>query len=475
MALYLRQSKDKEGNELGIDRQREDCLKLCQEKGWTTTVEYADNDKSASNGKARPAYQQMLRDIRAGKIAGVVAYHQDRLHRDVAELLVFAGLAVEHDLKLATVSGDIDLATDDGEFMAIIGAAVARKEVRRKSARQKRAGQQRATNGGRPWWPARPYGFDADPDPVTGKWITTVAEVDPATGRVAKVQQAIRLHPDEAPLLRAAYRQFNAGATLYGIAAGWNAAGVKTTLGNAWSGTRVRELLLLGRNAGLREYGGQVVGGGDWPAIVSEKTWRKARGIITSTPTGPFRGRQHLLSGIVRCGLCGAALTSHSSARGKRQYACPRCHKISRDGIKLDAMIVAAVVERLAAPDAADLLLPDVAEPDTESLREQRRALEAGLAQLGKDFATAPAAFRTSALTDMQTQLDAVNAQLEDPGKVNIYEDVIGAHDVQEAFDGLDLGRRRTIVDALLSVTVNAVGRGTGGVWNPDAITATWK
>lgn len=60
------------------------------------------------------------------------------------ELLVFAELAVEHNLKLATVTGDIDLSTDDGEFMAIIDAAVARKEVRRKSQRQKEAAEQMA-------------------------------------------------------------------------------------------------------------------------------------------------------------------------------------------------------------------------------------------------------------------------------------------------------------------------------------------
>ena len=34
-AIYLRQSKDREGNELAVDRQREDCLKLCADKGWT--------------------------------------------------------------------------------------------------------------------------------------------------------------------------------------------------------------------------------------------------------------------------------------------------------------------------------------------------------------------------------------------------------------------------------------------------------
>jgi hypothetical protein len=465
-------------NELAVDRQREDCLALCADKGWHATVEYCDNDRSASNGKPRPRYQQMLKDIKAGRISAVVVYHQDRLHRDVRELLTFAEVAIEHDLKLATVTGDIDLATDDGEFMATIGAAVARKETRRKSARQKRAGKQRAEKGGVPWWPSRPFGFDADPDPLTGKWITTVSEVDPVTGTVVKRQSAMRLHPQEAKLLRKAYRDFNAGSTLYAIAARWNKAGVKSPRGNtSWTGTRVRCLLLLGRNAGLREYDGEVVGRGSWPAIVKEETWRKAHRLLTDAPAGPYRGRKWLLSGIALCGVCGHPVTSRTSARGKRQYACiaSGCFKINRDGEKVDAVIIETVVRRLAKPDAVELLLADEPEEDAETQREQRRALEDGLARLGKDFATAPATFRQSALAEIQEKLDAIDDRLQDQGKVNVYEGVIGAKDVRKAFDRLDLGRQRTIVDALMTITINTVGKGTARVFDPDAIDVIWK
>ena len=33
---------------LAVDRQREDCLKLCADRGWTDVAEYQDNDRSAS-------------------------------------------------------------------------------------------------------------------------------------------------------------------------------------------------------------------------------------------------------------------------------------------------------------------------------------------------------------------------------------------------------------------------------------------
>ena len=84
-AIYLRQSEDRNGNMLAVDRQRQDCEKLCAQKGWTTT-EYMDNDTSATSGKSRPAYQAMLADIRVGAIDAVVAWDLDRLYRQPREL-----------------------------------------------------------------------------------------------------------------------------------------------------------------------------------------------------------------------------------------------------------------------------------------------------------------------------------------------------------------------------------------------------
>ena len=104
-AVYLRQSLDRDGNELGIARQREDCLKLAADKGWKAQ-EYVDNDTSASTGKVRPAYERMLSDIRDGYIGAVVAWDLDRLHRRPIELESFMALADAEQIKLATVSGD---------------------------------------------------------------------------------------------------------------------------------------------------------------------------------------------------------------------------------------------------------------------------------------------------------------------------------------------------------------------------------
>jgi len=75
-AVYLRQSLDKTGEAVAVARQRQDCLKLCADKGWDP-VEYIDNDTSATNGH-RKAYDRMLTDITEGIIGAVVAWDLDR-------------------------------------------------------------------------------------------------------------------------------------------------------------------------------------------------------------------------------------------------------------------------------------------------------------------------------------------------------------------------------------------------------------
>jgi hypothetical protein len=169
------------------------------------------------------------------------------------------------------------------------------------------------------------------------------------------------------------------------------------------------------------------------------------------------------------------ALGTSINSRGLRQYACVHCYRINRHGERVDKLVTDRVVWRLSRDDAAKLLESDDEDVDTDALREERRALNDRLVQLGKDFATADPAFVQSALADINGKLRAINDVLEAPAKVDIYEGVIGAKDVRGAFTGLDLGRRRTIVDALMTVTVKPIGKRTGAVFDESAIDIVWR
>ena len=49
-----------------------------RDQRWIPRGYYVDNDRSASNGKARPEWERLLADIEAGRIDAIAAWDQDR-------------------------------------------------------------------------------------------------------------------------------------------------------------------------------------------------------------------------------------------------------------------------------------------------------------------------------------------------------------------------------------------------------------
>jgi len=86
-AIYCRISRDATGSGAGVDRQRDACLKLAADRGWTVESQhiYVENDTSATKGK-RPVYAKMMQAAESGAVDVIVAWHVDRLTRKLPEL-----------------------------------------------------------------------------------------------------------------------------------------------------------------------------------------------------------------------------------------------------------------------------------------------------------------------------------------------------------------------------------------------------
>jgi DNA invertase Pin-like site-specific DNA recombinase len=92
-----------------------------------------------------------------------VVWHLDRLQRQPKEREEFFDVCdaagVTH---LASVSGDVDLATHDGRFLARILGAVSKKESDDKSRRIRRKALELAQAGKIGGGGTRPYGYEPD-------------------------------------------------------------------------------------------------------------------------------------------------------------------------------------------------------------------------------------------------------------------------------------------------------------------------
>ena len=132
-AIYLRISLDREMDGLAIDRQREDCEKLAQFRGWEIVETYVDQSISASDKtKKRPAYLRMVADYEAGLLDAIVCYDLDRLARQPRELEDWIDRAESVAYFLSLRTATLTLAPTAG---ACTPASRLRSRERRLSAR----------------------------------------------------------------------------------------------------------------------------------------------------------------------------------------------------------------------------------------------------------------------------------------------------------------------------------------------------
>jgi site-specific DNA recombinase len=493
-AIYMRQSLDRDRNQLAVNRQREDLLKLCAtKKGWDDPIEYCDDNISAKKGSKRPAWDELCRDIRDGIIGRLAVWDDDRLRRTVRDGEDFIDLADEHHVKLANVGGDVDLSTAQGRMFFRMKGTIASYEIEHKSARQKRANKQRA-DAGRPWV-TRPFGY-------------TRKVIKDKDGKV--IEAWLEIEEGEAEAIRKACHALLNGATLWSIATDWNKKGLKTSKGYLWEGSKVRLALLRPSNAGLAVHDGEILDGvgldvrhreipeagglavrdgeipdGETPApepIIERDTWEAVRKLLSDPKrfTGRSMARKHLLSGLAYCGECGkrmGTVARPTKTGGKRViYQCKNfgCMKIVRDLAKTDALVIDIITSRLADPEAArKLAKPTV---DTKALHEQIDTLRKLITATREEYneGLINARDRNARIERITEKLSPLEDKLLGNHMSRDVKDLAGKPDAAERFEDLSLDRRRGVIDTLTTVTIHRQVK-AGGQFEDEAITVDWK
>lgn len=443
-AIYLRQSKDTQGTRAAIDRQREDCERLCRQRGWTVVETLADNDTSASSGKVRPGYRRVLDLMEERAVDVVVAWQVDRLLRRMADLEDLIERCERTGVLVTTVGGDIDLSTDAGRLVGRILGAVARGEVERKSTRQKRAAVQAAELGLPP--SRRGFGY----------------------------ARAGELVPAEAAAVRAAYEMLLRGVPLGTIATRLNRDGHRTTRGHEWRRSDVRALLLNPRNMGKRSYRGNIVADGAWQAIVDEDTWHA----VAQTLGDPGRrqggtgARRWLGSNLYVCGICGGTVLSTYRDSGARIYKCRASAHLSRKAEPIDELVEEAVRLRVARDGLDGLLAED---DELVGLRHEAQTLRARLDMLGADYADGQltAGQVQVATRRIQERLERVDARLAAAARKYQLGRLAAAPDITAAWHEADVAEKRGLIEALCTVTL--LGGSRGGVFRPESVRIDWR
>ena len=137
-AVYIRVSTEDQAREgFSLGEQKEKLLQLCAFKGYEVFKVYEDAGISAKDMEHRPAFQEMLQDMRAGKINYIVAYKLDRVTRSVRDLEELISQLEKYNCYLVCDRDDVNTSTANGRFFVRMLTVLSQLEIEIVSERTK--------------------------------------------------------------------------------------------------------------------------------------------------------------------------------------------------------------------------------------------------------------------------------------------------------------------------------------------------
>lgn len=302
VGLYVRVStaeQAKEGYSIGEQTLR--LGKYADAHDWTVYKTYTDGGYSGGDTN-RPALQQMIRDIKAGRIKKVVVYKLDRLSRsqkDTLELIEDVFLA--NGVDFVSMNENFDTSTPFGR--AIIGILAVFAQLEREQIKE-RMGMGKLARAKEGKWPGGlhvPFGYDY-------------------------VDGELKINDYEAMIVREIYKMALEEKSPYTIEAELNKKGYKTKK-CTWGETSVRRALQNKVYIGQIKYGQEWYKGLQDPIIdfdtfyqvqeISEKRSEQ----YNKTGRNPGKATTYL-GGFLYCGCCGAKYSKNMtvSTKGGKRY-----------------------------------------------------------------------------------------------------------------------------------------------------------
>ena len=173
-ACYERLSSEDRGKDKAEDEsnsiatQKKILERYCKEHGYTGIRHYEDDGYSGTNFQ-RPRFQEMLADIKAGKIARVLVKDMSRLGRDYLQVGMYTDIIFpEFGVHFLAVNDGVDSTRGENEFTAIRN--VFNEMFARDTSKKVRASYQSKSRSGEHVAAYPPYGFKKDPE-RKGKWL----------------------------------------------------------------------------------------------------------------------------------------------------------------------------------------------------------------------------------------------------------------------------------------------------------------
>lgn len=384
VALYVRVSTLEQAESgYSIGEQIDKLRKYADIKEWHVYDVYEDGGFSGSN-TTRPALERLISDAKRHTFDTVLVYKLDRLSRSQKDtLFLIEDIFKANEVDLVSLNENFDTSTAFGTAMIGILSVFAQLEREQIKERMKLGKIGRARSGKAMGWHVTPFGYLYDKQ--TGNFVVD----DLAAGVVKMI-----------------FSDYLNGMSITKLRDKLNIAG-HIGKDREWSYRTLRQTLDNPTYTGLVKYDGQVFEG-NHEAIIDKKTFdavqseldiRQKKAYAFNNNPRPFQSK-YMLSGIIRCGYCGAPLVStlgNVRKDGTRlmKYQCTkriikktRPTTVYNDNKKCDSgfymmqnvesYVVNAISELQASPELVESMMQSTTEKPKTNIKQ----LESELAKI---------------------------------------------------------------------------------------------
>lgn len=309
-----------------LDAQKTKMKAFCDYNEYEIAGEYEDAGKSGKSIEGRVSFNQMMEDIKSGKdgVSYVLVFKLSRFGRNAADVLATLQVMQDFGVNLICVEDGIDSSKDAGKLMISVLSGVA--EIERENIRvQTMEGRMQKAREGKWNGGFAPYGYAL----IDGKLVVNEEEAvairtifdqyvntDLGANGIAKYLENHGIHKiarqngknplfDAALIRRIIQNPVYSGKISYGRRRTEKVHGTR----NEYRQVKKDDYLLVD---GLHE------------ALVSEEVWEQAQVKVAAQAkkyekvNRDKREKIHLLSGILKCPVCGAGMYGNKSIKKRK-------------------------------------------------------------------------------------------------------------------------------------------------------------
>ena len=394
--IYTRVSTEDQAREgFSLGEQEEKLRQLCNYKGYEVYKVYCDAGISAKDMEHRPKFQEMLQDMKDGKINYIVAYKLDRVTRSVRDLEELITQLEKYNTYLVCDRDDVNTSTANGRFFIRMLTVLSQLEIEIVSERTK-FGLTGAIKSGHLPGPSA-LGFKKDGNKKT--------IIDPST----------------APIIKRIFDLYLSGKTFFQIAKIFTEEKV---LDKKWKDSYIEKIInnriYMGdyeRNKTVKEgkYTDPVIYMNVVDPIIPRYIWEECQAQKVINQRTYTRDRVYTFFQKLKCPKCGKIMKCRGSGGKKKKYiyySCESCHENIRESY-VEEEFEKIIVELLRFDrDYNELCLPLFADKENAY---QKSDIEKEIISLTKQKERIKKAYMSEVveLDDFKEDLKVINEKLD--------------------------------------------------------------